>query len=111
MTAQAKAVIDRTFCLWVTKALKGKVGGGIVSTWTRGATSSIQVIYSFFLNHGMFIGGNYDSVVTGYSEKLDEGTIIPTGLNPDGTVHNDPWFQARVCAQEVISLIKKLEGQ
>lgn len=112
VTAQGKAIIDRTFSLWITKALKGKVGGAIVSTWTRGAISALQVIYGFFLQQGMYLGGDYNVMVTGYCEKADVGTLITTGFEADGkTPHNDPWFQARECAKEMVKLIKQLKGR
>ena len=112
VTAQAKAIIDRTFSLWITKSLKGKVGGAIVTTWTRGGISAVQLINGFFLQQGMYIGGSYDATVTGYCQTAGTATLITTGFEADGkTPHNDPWLQARECVKEMIKLINLLKGR
>jgi len=111
VTAQAKAIIDRTFNLWITKSLKGKVGGAIACTWTRGTTPALQAINTFFSIQGMYTGGGFDVTVSGYCETVAPGTLMTTGLEADGkTPHNDPWAQARECAREMVNLINKLKG-
>jgi len=112
VTSQAKTIIDRTSCFWADRALKGKVGCAIVSTQTRGATSALQVINAFFLCQGMYIGGSFDIMVTGYCQTTDKGTLITTGLESNGkTPHNDPWLQSREGAKEMVNLIKRLKWE
>jgi len=65
VTAQAKAIIDRTFCLWITKDLQRKVGGSIACTWTRGTTTALQAINTFFSIQGMYTGGSFDVTAWG----------------------------------------------
>jgi len=110
VSSQAKAVIDRTFCFYHDQVLGGKVGAGIVSTWTRGSTSALQSIHGALLQNGMYIGGDNNVLVTGFSSSIDRGSLVGTGSPEGESPANDPWSQARECGRAVVNSIRRLKG-
>jgi multimeric flavodoxin WrbA len=53
VTAQLKAIIDRTFCLLIKMRLKGKVAAPIMALRRIGAGTTRNLLYGFFLTQGM----------------------------------------------------------
>ena len=53
VTAQAKAVMDRTFCFLFEHNLKGKIGGSVLALRKVGASQTRTHLYGWFLSHGM----------------------------------------------------------
>lgn len=54
VSAQAKAFIDRTWC--VRGKLKDKIGGGIVVGREYGLESALTAIHAFMIKHEMILG-------------------------------------------------------
>lgn len=57
VTAQAKAVMDRTYALMWSRKLKGKVAAAIVVARRLGAGQVLSLLYPFFTVHRMIIAG------------------------------------------------------
>jgi len=53
VSAQAKAIMDRTFSLLVDRRLKGKVAAPILAARRVGAGQTRNLLYGFFMAHGM----------------------------------------------------------
>ena len=53
VSAQAKAVMDRTFSLLMDSRLKGKVAASILAVRRVGAGQTRNLLYGFFMVHGM----------------------------------------------------------
>lgn len=71
VTAQAKALIDRTFALYENSELKNKAAGVVVTSQRSGAASAISTFSGFFTNQKMIMVGRADGVSgdEGYSDK------------------------------------------
>jgi multimeric flavodoxin WrbA len=57
VTAQLKAIIDRTYAILRTRPLKGKVAGVIVVTRRVGAALVRSMLYSYCIGQGMIVAG------------------------------------------------------
>ena len=59
MCAQVRAFLDSTGALWAKGALEGKIGSSFTSTSTQhGGQEATQLSFTtFFLHHGMLVGG------------------------------------------------------
>lgn len=57
VTAQAKAVMDRTYALLWGRKLRGKVAAAIVAARRLGAGQVLSILYPFFAVHRMIIAG------------------------------------------------------
>jgi multimeric flavodoxin WrbA len=53
VSAQAKAIMDRTFSLLMDRRLKGKVAAPILAVRRVGAGQTRNLLYGFFVLHGM----------------------------------------------------------
>ena len=53
VSAQAKAIMDRTFSLLMDRRLKGKVAAPILAARRVGAGQTRNLLYGFFMAHGM----------------------------------------------------------
>jgi multimeric flavodoxin WrbA len=53
ISAQAKAIMDRTFSLLMDRRLKGKVAAPILAVRRVGAGQTRNLLYGFFMAHGM----------------------------------------------------------
>jgi multimeric flavodoxin WrbA len=65
VSAQAKAVIDRTYAIFAKRALKDKIAGVIVATRRVGGVQARSLIYEFCIAHGMIVAGG----AIGYGRK------------------------------------------
>ena len=57
VSAQAKALIDRTYVFRISSRLRGKVAGVVVTTGRAGATSAFTVFHNFFNLQRMIMAG------------------------------------------------------
>lgn len=57
VSAQAKAVIDRTYVSLLTGKLRGKVAGALVAARRIGGGQILSILYSYFAVQGMMIAG------------------------------------------------------
>ena len=94
VTAQLKAVIDRTFAM-KNQSLKGKLGGAISvgrSTSGGGQTNVLGSIYNFFLSSGMLCVPGELNGVTVSADKPGDVLAQPHRLE-----------QARILGRNIIS--------
>jgi len=57
VTAQAKALIDRTFAFSPEKNLRNKPAGAIIAQGRDGSTGALATLYNFFVGHRMITIG------------------------------------------------------
>ncbi len=57
VTAQMKAVMDRTFSLLQKRSLRDKVAAALVATRRVGAVQARSLIFNFCISHGMIVSG------------------------------------------------------
>ena len=101
VSAQAKAVMDRTYTLLVNRELRGKVAGAIVAVRRVGASQVLSLLYSFFLIHRMRVAGG------GIGYGLKKGDVKEgTGGAPDRSALEE----ARGLGRAVVSLLKELSS-
>ena len=101
VSAQAKAVMDRTYTLLVNRELRGKVAGAIVAVRRVGAGQVLSLLYSFFMVHRMRVAGGG----IGYGQKkgdVKEGT--------GGASDRSALEEARGLGRAVVSLLKELSS-
>ena len=100
VTAQLKAVMDRTFAELQKKSLKGKVAGVLTVTRRVGAVQAKSLINSFCIAHGMLVAGG----AIGYGrEPGDVLTGVGGGINMTATE------EARLLGEAVVQLAKRLQ--
>jgi multimeric flavodoxin WrbA len=92
-TAQAKAIIDRTYALrYPARRLTGKVGGAIAVAGRRGCIQALSLINAFFLGQEMRVAG---LGVAGYGNAVGE-------IEADTRAIND----ARELGRRVVELLR-----
>jgi len=100
-TAQAKAVIDRTFCYLFEHKLAGKVGAPVLTLRRVGAGQTNSQLYEWFLAQGMVP----IRVATGYGrEKGDVRTSDGAGIGTTAL------GEARDAGKAVVAMVRKLGG-
>ena len=101
VTAQAKAIIDRTFCYLPKHPLKGKVGAPVLALRRVGAGQTRVHVYGWLISQGMVpVKG-----AIGYGrEKGDVRTGVGGGI--DVTALDE----ARETGRDVISMLKQLSS-
>jgi multimeric flavodoxin WrbA len=101
VTAQAKAIIDRTFCYLFDHGLKGKVGASVLALRRLGASQTRVHIYGWFLTHGMVpVKG-----AIGYGrEKGDVRTGDGAGIGITALE------EARETGRDVMAMLKRLSA-
>ncbi len=57
VSAQAKAVMDRTYAILRTRGLRGKVAAALVAVRRVGAGQVLSLLYTYFTAHRMIIAG------------------------------------------------------
>ena len=98
-TAQAKAIIDRTFCYLRDRPLKGKVAAPILAVRKVGAGQTRVQLYGWFLSQGMI------PVRGGIGYGREKGDVREgEGANIGMTAMEE----ARSVGREVIDMLKKL---
>ena len=99
VSAQLKAIMDRTFSLLRRRALKGKVAGSLVVTRRVGAIQAQSLIYSFCVAHGMVLAGG----AIGYGREIGD-VLTGVGGGPDRSAIEE----ARRLGGDVVQLAKRL---
>ena len=101
VSAQLKAVMDRSFAELQKRTLKGKVAGVLTVTRRVGAIQAKSLINSFCIAHGMLVAGG----AIGYGrEPGDVLTGVGGGMNMTAVE------EARLLGEIVVQLIRRLEG-
>jgi multimeric flavodoxin WrbA len=99
VTAQMKAIIDRTYAVGSAKPLEGKVGGAIaVGRGQDGGQSiALTIIYNFFLSSGMICVPGELNGVTASANRPGDILSQPIRLN-----------QARMLGENVLRYTERL---
>jgi multimeric flavodoxin WrbA len=101
VSAQMKAVMDRTFAFLQRRSLKGKVAGALVVTRRVGAIQARSLIYAFCIAHGMIVAGG----AIGYGRE--PGDVL-TGVG--GGIDMSAIDEARLLGTNIVQLTKRLLG-
>lgn len=99
VSAQAKAVMDRTFALLGRRMLQDKVVGAIVATRRVGAVQARSLITSFCISHGMIVAG------AGIGYGREPGDVLE-GVG--GAVNSTALGEARQVGTRVVDLAERL---
>ena len=99
VTAQAKAVMDRTYGFLRTGKLKGKVAAAIIAARRVGAGQVLSLLYTFFAVHRMIVAGGG----IGYGREKGEVREGPGG-SPGVTALQE----ARAVGKNVVRMAKRL---
>ena len=100
VTAQLKAVMDRTFAERQKGSLKGKVAGVLTVTRRVGAVQAKSLINSFCIAHGMIVAGG----AIGYGRE--PGDVL-TGTG--GGINMTAMEEARLLGESVVLLARRLK--
>ncbi len=65
VSAQAKAIIDRTYRFKSERELAGRAGGALVVSRGRGESTALWVLLSWFATHGMVVAGGASALGDG----------------------------------------------
>jgi multimeric flavodoxin WrbA len=99
VTAQAKAIMDRTFLFLPDRRLKGKVAAPIIAVRRIGAAQTRNLLYGFFVSQGMIPV----QAAVGYGrEKGDVREGVGGGLDLSALE------EARNAGLEVVQMLQKL---
>jgi len=99
VTAQAKAIMDRTFLFLPDRRLKGKVAAPIIALRRIGAAQTRNLLYGFFVSQGMIPV----QAAIGYGrEKGDVRQGVGGGLDLSALE------EARNAGLEVVQMLQKL---
>lgn len=101
VTAQAKAVIDRTYPQAFSRKLRGKVAGAVVVAGNLGVGQVFSSLYTFFDLHRMVIAGS----ATGYG--TDKGDVTKEGAG--ATFGGSALEEARALGKRMVRLATQLE--
>jgi multimeric flavodoxin WrbA len=102
VTAQAKAIIDRTFCYLPDHPLKGKVGAPVLALRRVGAGQTRVHVYGWFLSQGMVpVKG-----AIGYGRRKGD---VRKGVG--GGIDVTAMDEAREAGEDVMAMLKKLSSR
>lgn len=99
VSAQAKAVIDRTYALLRLGKLRGKVGGVIVAARRVGAGQVLSLLYTYFTAQRMIVAGG----AIGYGRKKGE---VRKGMG--GSYSLSALEEAKAVGRNVVRLAEQL---
>ena len=102
VTAQAKAIIDRTYAFLRVRKLRGKVAGAIVVARRVGASQVLSLLYTYFMAQRMVIAGGG----IGYGRKRGE---VREGVGGSPTM--SALEEARAVGRSVVGLIQQLRKE
>ena len=102
VSAQAKAVIDRTYAMLRSGKLRGKVAASLVVARRVGAGQVQSLLYSYFAVQRMIIAGG----AIGYGR--DKGEVMS---GPGGAPAFTALQEAKSLGQNVVRMIKRLEAK
>ncbi len=99
VSAQAKAVIDRTYVSLLHGKLRGKVAAALVATRRIGGGQILSLLYSYFAVQGMMIAGG------GIGYGRDKGDVRN---GPGGAPAFTALEEAQAVARRVVKTIRKI---
>jgi len=99
VSAQAKAVIDRTYAFLWNRKLRGKVAAALVASRRIGVGQVLSLLYSFFNVHRMVIAGGG----AGYGSEKGE-VREGVGIAPGSTA----LVEAKAVGRSVVRLAQQL---
>ena len=99
VSAQTKAIMDRTFALLRRRSLKNKVAGTLVVTRRVGAIQARSLLYAFCIAQGMLVAGG----AIGYGRE--PGDVL-TGVG--GGIDMTAVAEARLLGTNVVQLARRL---
>ncbi len=99
MSAQAKAVIDRTYAFLRGRKLRGKVGAAIVVARRVGAGQVLSLLYTYFMAQRMIVAGGG----IGYGSKRGE---VRQGVG--GSYSLSALEEAKAVGRNVVRLAEQL---
>jgi len=103
VSAQAKAVMDRTYAILGTRGLRGKVAAALVAVRRVGAGQVLSLLYSYFSVHRMIIAGGG----IGYGREKGE---VRQGVGGSPTL--SALEEARAVGRNVFRMVERLsEGK
>ncbi len=98
VTAQAKAFMDRTYCLYRKRRLRGKVAAAIAVARRVGGIQVLSSLYLFFAAHGMHIAGG----TVGHGREKGE---VREGVG----IYKGALEEARAVGRAVVRLVGELK--
>ena len=99
VTAQCKAVMDRTFCYLPALKLKGKVAASILAVRRIGGGQTRNLLYGFFMVHGMVpVKG-----AIGYARQ--KGEVLEA---PGSGVNITALEEARIVGTDIVQMIRRM---
>lgn len=99
VSAQAKAVMDRTYALYRAGKLRGKVAGAAVAVRRVGAGQVLSLLYSWFTAHRMITAGG----CIGYGREKGE---VHEGTG--GGHGNTALGEAKIIGKAVVGMINRI---
>jgi len=102
VSAQAKAVMDRTYAFLRVRRLQGKVASAIVAVRRIGAGSTLSLLYSYFTIQRMTIAGG------GVGYGLEKGDVRQ-GVGGSPTL--SALEEARAVGKSVVRMLKQLSNR
>lgn len=99
VSAQAKAIMDRTYGFLRTGKLRGKVAAAIIAARRVGAGQVLSLLYPFFAVHRMIIAGGG----IGYGREKGE-----VRQGPGGSPDIPALTEARAVGKNVVRMIQRL---
>jgi multimeric flavodoxin WrbA len=99
VSAQGKAVMDRTFAFLVRFKLKGKVAASVLAVRRVGAAQTRNLLYGFFMAHGMVpVRG-----AIGYG--IEKGDVLH---GPGGGVNMSAMNEAWNVGADIVRMVNQL---
>ncbi|HXZ95042.1 MAG TPA: flavodoxin family protein [Dehalococcoidia bacterium] len=99
VSAQAKAIMDRTFSLLMDRRLKGKVAAPVLAARRVGAGQTRNLLYGFFMVHGMLpVRG-----AIGYGREKGE---VKQGVG--GSIGLSALEEAKNVGTDVVQMVRRL---
>jgi multimeric flavodoxin WrbA len=99
VSAQGKAVMDRTFSLLGRQKLKGKVAASVLAVRRIGAGQTRNLLYGFFMAHGMIPARG----AVGYG--MEKGDVLD---GPGGGVNMLAMDEARNLGTDIVRVITQM---
>ncbi|MFH1031827.1 MAG: flavodoxin family protein [Chloroflexota bacterium] len=98
VSAQAKAIMDRTYALLRARKLRGKVGAAIVAARRVGAGQVLSMIYTYFVGQRMMVAGGG----IGYGRKVGE---VKQGA---GGFSSSALEEAQAVGRNIVSMVERI---
>ncbi len=99
VSAQAKAIIDRTYAFLRTRKLGGKVAAGIVAARRVGAGQVLSLLYTWFTVHRMITAGG------GIGYGREKGEVME---GPGGAPGSTALGEAKAIGRAVVKMVNRV---